>query len=92
MHNKPKHFACDSIFTTDVDLSMFLRFNKIRALTTNVQDITDALRNSELLSLTEDGTKVFRTAPVKEKDNIDDCTIYVVSIMLLPFPVTHHVL
>lgn len=62
-----------------------MRFNKIRALTTNAQDIADALRNSELLSLTEDGTKVFRTAPVKEKDNIDDCTIYVVSILLLLF-------
>lgn len=60
-----------------VDLSIFLRFNKIRALTANVQDIANALRNSELLSVTEDGTKVFRTAPVKEKDNIDDCTIYV---------------
>lgn len=75
-------------FTTDIDLSIFLRFNKIRALTTNVQDIADALRNSELLSLTEEGTKVFRTAPVKEKDNIDDCTIYVVSILLLFYPIT----
>jgi RNA recognition motif-containing protein len=60
-----------------IDLSIFLRFNKIRALTTDAQDIADALRNSELLSLTEDGTKVLRTAPIKEKDNIDDCTIYV---------------
>jgi len=69
-----------------------LRFNKIRALTTNVQDITDALRNSELLSLGEDGTKVFRTTPIKEKDNIDDCTIYVVSILLFLFIVIHPVL
>jgi hypothetical protein len=60
-----------------------LRFNKIRALTTDVRDICDALRDSELLSVTEDGTKVFRTTPVKEKDNIDDCTIYVVSVILL---------
>lgn len=68
-----------------------MRFNKIQALTTNVQDIADALKNSELLSLTEDETKVFRTVPVKEKDNIDDCTIYVVSVMLLLFLVLHHV-
>jgi hypothetical protein len=70
-------------FFTDVDISVFVRFNKIRALTTDIKDIADALRNSQFLSLTEDGTKVFRTTPIKEKDNIDDCTIYVVSIMLL---------
>ncbi|XP_069680671.1 la-related protein 7 [Periplaneta americana] len=60
-----------------VDLSIFIRFNKIRALTTNITDIAKALRNSEVLSVTEDGTKVFRTTPVREKENTDDCTIYV---------------
>jgi La-related protein 7 len=60
-----------------------LQFNKIRALTTDMKDIRDALRNSDLLSVTEDGTKVFRTTPVKEKDNSEDCTIYVVSVVFL---------
>lgn len=76
------NFTCDSVFITDIDISVFLRFNRIRALTTNFRDIADALRDSELLSVTEDGTKVFRKTPIKEKENIDDCTVYVVSVML----------
>ncbi|XP_021942889.1 la-related protein 7 isoform X3 [Zootermopsis nevadensis] len=60
-----------------IDISVFLCFNRIRALTTNFRDIADALRDSELLSVTEDGTKVFRKTPIKEKENIDDCTVYV---------------
>jgi hypothetical protein len=48
-----------------------------------LQDIAGALRDSEFLAVTEDGTKVFRKTPIKEKDNTDDCTIYVVSVMLL---------
>jgi La-related protein 7 len=74
--------VCNSAFVTGIDISLFLRFNKIRALTTDMKDICGALRNSELLSVTEDGTKVFRTTPVKEKENTDDCTIYVVSVVL----------
>jgi hypothetical protein len=80
---KPDYLAHDYIFITDVNISVFLKFNRIQDLTTNLQDVTNALRDSELLSVTEDGTRVFRKTPVKEKDNTDDCTIYVVSIMLL---------
>jgi hypothetical protein len=80
---KPDYFACNSVFVTDIDISVFVRFNRIRALTTNSQDIADALRDSQLLSVTENGAKVFRKTPIKEKDNADDCTIYVVSVMLL---------
>lgn len=65
-----------------IDISVFLQFNKIRALTTDMKDVCGALRNSELLSVTEDGTKVFRTTPVKEKNNTDDCTIYVEQLPL----------
>lgn len=61
----------------EVDISVFLKFNKIRELTDNVQDIVKALKKSSLLSVTEDKTKVFRTTPVKEKENVDECTIYV---------------
>lgn len=60
-----------------VDLSIFLRFNKIRALTTKIEDIAKALRDSDILSVTEDGTKVFRTTPIQIKENEEDCTIYV---------------
>jgi hypothetical protein len=62
-----------------------MRCNKIRALTTDVKDIHGALRDSDVLSVTEDGTKVFRTTPVKEKNNTDECTIYVVSVVFLSF-------
>ncbi|XP_049940751.1 la-related protein 7 [Schistocerca serialis cubense] len=60
-----------------VDLAIFLRFNKIRALTSNIEDIAKALRDSEILSVTEDGTKVYRTTPIHIKENEEDCTIYV---------------
>ncbi|PNF30606.1 hypothetical protein B7P43_G06138 [Cryptotermes secundus] len=65
-----------------VDISVIMQCNKIRALTTDVKDICGALRYSDLLSVTEDGTKVFRTTPVKEKNNTDDCTIYVEQLPL----------
>ncbi|XP_049835952.1 la-related protein 7 [Schistocerca gregaria] len=60
-----------------VDLAIFLRFNKIRSLTSNIEDIAKALRDSEILSVTEDGTKVYRTTPIHIKENEEDCTIYV---------------
>lgn len=61
----------------DVDLSIFLKFNKIRKLTQSVEDLQRALGKSELLELNEDKTKVIRKVPPKEKHNVDDCTIYV---------------
>ncbi|GLV32280.1 La related protein 7 [Carabus blaptoides fortunei] len=60
-----------------VDLSIFLKFNKIRTLTTNIEDICKALRKSEKLQLSEDNLKVCRVTPIQEKTNQDECTIYV---------------
>ncbi|KAG7207401.1 hypothetical protein KM043_009053 [Ampulex compressa] len=60
-----------------VDLSVFVKFNKIIELTTDVSRIAKALDASTMLRLSEDGTKVCRVTPVKQKENIDDCTIYV---------------
>lgn len=57
-----------------------MKFNKIRKLTESLEDIQKALNKSELLELNEDKTKVFRKIPPKEKQNVDDCTIYVESI------------
>lgn len=65
------------MFILDVDLSVFLNFNKISALTNNVKDIATALEKSELLKLSEDKTKVCRISPVENKENEDACTIYV---------------
>lgn len=61
----------------DVDLSVFLTFNKIRKLTQSIEDLQKALSKSQLLELNEDKTKVLRKLPVKEKQNVDECTIYV---------------
>ncbi|XP_044270387.1 la-related protein 7-like [Tribolium madens] len=60
-----------------VDLSVFLKFNKIRKLTTNIEDIQKAVQKSQLIELSEDRNSICRTKPVKEKNNVDECTIYV---------------
>ncbi|XP_046740182.1 la-related protein 7 [Diprion similis] len=60
-----------------VDLQIFLRFNKIRALTTDINQIVKALQKSEMLSVSEDGSKVCRITPISRKDNVDECSIYV---------------
>jgi La-related protein 7 len=64
---------------TGVPLSVFLNFNRIRALTSDVKDLAKALRRSELLEVSEDDMTVKRTQPVEVKENADDCVIYVVS-------------
>ncbi|KAL0281644.1 UNVERIFIED_CONTAM: hypothetical protein PYX00_002568 [Menopon gallinae] len=61
----------------EVELEVFLKFNKILQLTDDVRDLTKALKKSEMLQLTEDKSRVFRTTPIKEKSNADECTIYV---------------
>ncbi|XP_058788956.1 la-related protein 7 [Phymastichus coffea] len=61
----------------DVDLEIFLRFNKIRALTTDISKIAKALRDSQMLKVSDDGTKVSRITPIVRKENIDECTMYI---------------
>ncbi|XP_046838555.1 la-related protein 7 [Vespa crabro] len=60
-----------------VDLSIFTRFNKIRELTTDINRIAKALQASTMLSISEDGLKVCRITPIKQKENTEDCTVYV---------------
>lgn len=75
-----RSFFAEIVLFLDVDLSVFLQFNKIRKLTQSVDDLQKALNKSELLQLNDDKTKVFRKNPPKEKQNVDDCTIYVEGI------------
>lgn len=72
--------------STDVDLDVFLRFNKIRTLTDDVNRVAKALKNSTILSLSEDGTKVCRTTPINPRENCEACTVYVQG---LPPDATH---
>ncbi|KAG8226911.1 hypothetical protein J437_LFUL007772 [Ladona fulva] len=65
-----------------VDLSVFLTFNKIRALTDNVEDIANALSKSELLKLSSDRSKVAREKPLNPNYNEDECSIYVENLPL----------
>ncbi|XP_076278198.1 la related protein 7 [Lasioglossum baleicum] len=60
-----------------VDLNIFIRFNKIRELTTDINRINKAIQSSVILSTSEDGTKVRRVTPIVMKENTDECTVYV---------------
>ncbi|XP_003489548.1 la-related protein 7 [Bombus impatiens] len=60
-----------------VDLSVFLKFNKIRELTTDINRISKGVQASTILSLSEDGMKVRRITPIAQKENTDECTVYV---------------
>uniref|UniRef100_A0A182LYR1 Uncharacterized protein n=1 Tax=Anopheles culicifacies TaxID=139723 RepID=A0A182LYR1_9DIPT len=60
-----------------IPLEEFLKFNKIKACTTSVEEIANALSNSTLLELSDDRTKVRRRTELVVKENCEECTIYV---------------
>uniref|UniRef100_A0A182W6Y9 Uncharacterized protein n=1 Tax=Anopheles minimus TaxID=112268 RepID=A0A182W6Y9_9DIPT len=60
-----------------IPLEEFLKFNKIKASTTSVEEIANALVNSTLLELSDDRTKVRRRTELVVKENCEECTIYV---------------
>lgn len=57
--------------------------NKIKNLTSSSEDIIKAIESSNILSISDCKTKVFRINPIEEKqsDDIERCTIYVVSFI-----------
>lgn len=59
-----------------IHLTEFLKFNKIKQLTDNMNDLERALRKSELLRVTDD-MKVALVKPVQLKENEEDYVIYV---------------
>lgn len=63
-----------------VDVELFLKFNKIRKLNCTVEDIQKAIRKSDIIELSEDGQKISRKKPIKIKENVDACTIYLENI------------
>lgn len=76
------HVNCLTAHTSDVPLEIFLKFNKINRLVKTVEEIAKAVKKSELLQLSDDGLKVQRLSPVKLRENEDDCTLYVVCIVI----------
>ncbi|XP_014262400.1 la-related protein 7 [Cimex lectularius] len=58
-----------------IELTEFLSYNKIRALTNNIKDLRKALKHSTELEVTDE-MKV-KPKNLVMKDNIDECTIYV---------------
>uniref|UniRef100_A0A336LYV2 La-related protein 7 n=1 Tax=Culicoides sonorensis TaxID=179676 RepID=A0A336LYV2_CULSO len=69
-----------------VEISEFLKFNKIKSLTESIEDIAKAVTGSELIQLSEDQTKVKRKTDLQVKADADECTLYVES---LPKHATH---
>ncbi|XP_039275958.1 la-related protein 7-like [Nilaparvata lugens] len=76
----PKNQFFYNFFLKYVDLNVFLNFNKIKSLTDNIKDIANSIQSSDLLQLTECGTKVCRVKPLEQNQNYDECTIYVENI------------
>lgn len=55
--------------------------NKIKSLTTNPEDIVKAIKSSEVLTVSDCKTKIYRIKAIEEKqpEDIERCTVYVVS-------------
>lgn len=66
-----------------ISINTFLNCNKIKSLTQNPEDIIKALENSNVLSVSDCKTKIYRIKPIEDKkpEDIERCTIYVVSFI-----------
>ncbi|XP_019644772.1 PREDICTED: la-related protein 7-like [Branchiostoma belcheri] len=69
-----------------IDLSVILSFNKMKQLTSDPKMVVKSLRNSELVQVNAEKTKVRRTKPLAEPVQMDERTVYV---ECLPRAVTH---
>ena len=63
-----------------IQISLFLRFNKIRSLTSELKQILKAIRHSDVFELNEDKTMIRRRSAFNEpaQKETDKRTIYVV--------------
>lgn len=68
-----------------ISIDTFLNCNKIKKITTNPDDIVKAIETSQMLTVSKCKTKILRSKPIEEKqpEDIDRCTIYVVSNYLI---------
>lgn len=61
-------------------MSTFLKFNRIKKLNCDLEDIRKAISKSDLIELSDDREKVKRKLPIKLNQNVDNCTVYVENI------------
>ncbi|XP_060075316.1 la-related protein 7-like isoform X2 [Ylistrum balloti] len=69
-----------------VDISLFMNFNKVKTLTTDISALQKSLKSSKKLQVSDDGQKVKRIRPLEEPKQIDERTVYV---ECLPHHVDH---
>ena len=60
-----------------VSIEVLLTFNKLKALTTDVKTVADALKDSDLVEVSEDGTKIKRGSDIPSEDTTKVRTLYV---------------
>lgn len=66
------------MFFSVVPLDVFLSFNKMKEIANGIEEIQKAVECSNMLELSRDRQSVRRVTEVKKKDDIEECTIYVV--------------
>lgn len=72
----------------NVPISTLLTFKKLQALTTNPEDVAKALKESDIVGVSEDGLKMRRLSDLPTNDTSADCTLYVKGFPLQDADVT----
>mmetsp|Transcript_4762 Transcript_4762/g.4810 ORF Transcript_4762/g.4810 Transcript_4762/m.4810 type:complete len:245 (+) Transcript_4762:75-809(+) len=60
-----------------VPISTLLTFNKLKKLTTNIEEIVHSIESSNIVEASADGLKIRRKYPLPAVDNSKECTLYV---------------
>ena len=69
-----------------------MNFNKLRSICDDIKEVVKALKYSTILKVSEDETKVSRLTPFSQRsqEEIDQCTIYVVSYIIICYVNVYH--
>lgn len=60
-----------------VEIDIFKKFNKIKALTNSCEVIATSVSRSNMFEISPDGKKIRRVAPLEFSKDFDACTLYV---------------
>eukprot|EP01129_Flabellula_baltica_P003109 TRINITY_DN12953_c0_g1_i1.p1 TRINITY_DN12953_c0_g1~~TRINITY_DN12953_c0_g1_i1.p1 ORF type:complete len:362 (+),score=93.28 TRINITY_DN12953_c0_g1_i1:81-1088(+) len=69
-----------------IPVDVFLKFNKIKALTEELDAVVKACRESRYIEVNEDGTLVKRIAPLPEVDDFEERSIHLGGLNFRPHP------